>query len=527
MFVLTNAGKEDSYKKGANKMGNTTKLFNTLLTGFLAAVIIFGSTPINVIAEEVRDNQIHTTSALHEEGKIALCDGWNPVDDAKEPSESISIFLVGDSTVSPHGDRFDNWDVFREGWGQRLQPYLIEDATVINLAVSGRTSLDFVTANASVANYQRLLNEMAPGDYIFIQFGHNDQRSPNISLAGDHTVPGSFQFFLYENYVQPALDAGAQPVLVSPVVRRRFIGDLFMPEAELTAFGVASRQLAFILDLPFIDLNTLTAELYQSVGAEGTIRFHALPRGASVASLDNTHFSGIGAHYIAGELVRGILENNHEALTRFSAFIAEMRPSTPELPTPDRPILEPVKWEDGDKVWDFSKGVDYHRSVYGFEHGFIGNGISGIVSTSAMFEERQFTHMLNLGGAPQIWIDREGNTVEGAFANQANGKFFPAARFFSFQINGPSTITVYANHGGAMGQERFLNITNDATWEASTILIANGSNVQVGTFEYEGTEPATIFIYSRGSGINILTVEATNVTGAASSGNPEPAPPLG
>ncbi|MCL2558980.1 MAG: pectinesterase family protein [Turicibacter sp.] len=451
-------------------------------------------------------------------------DGWDPFGSGDEGDASVSIFLIGDSTVSPHPDTFDNWDVFREGWGERLQPYLSEEATVVNLAVSGRTSLDFVTAGASAANYQRFLNEMTAGDYVLIQFGHNDQRSPNISLEGDHTTPGSFQFFLYQHYVRPALDAGAQPVLISPVVRRRFVGDVFMPEAELMAFGEAARQLALVLDLPFIDLNAMTAELYRSVGSEGTVRFHALPRGASVASLDNTHFSAIGAHYVANELINGVLANDHEGLARLATFISDERPATPELPTPDRPILESVTWEDGDKVWDFSEGADYFRSVYGFEHGFIGNGISGIMSTSASFGDRQFTHMLNLGGAPQMWIDRDGNTVEGGFANQANDRFLPAARFFSFQVDGPSTITVYANHGGAAGQERFLDITNDVTWETSNLLIVDGADTRRGTFEYTGEEPATIFIYSRGSGINILTVEATNVTGPASSGGGEPTP---
>jgi len=427
--------------------------------------------------------------------------------------------MVGDSTMSPHpNDNFDNWDVVREGWGQRLQSYLVGGATVVNLAVSGRTSRNFITQSA--ANHRRLLDEMGAGDYLFIQFGHNDQRAPDIALEGDRLTAGSFQYYLYAHFVRPALDADARPVLFSPVVRRRFAGGVFSTEPELVAYGEAARALATALDLPFIDLNALTAELYRSRGADGTVEFHALPRGGGVGSLDNTHFSGIGAHYVAGEVVDGILLSDHVGLGGFPSLVAAARPERPTLATPDRPALEPRDWEDGDKVWGFNNGAnnDYFFSVWGFEHGFIGNGTGGIQTGSATYAgppARVFANRLALGGAPQMWFDRDGNTVEGALAPQADGRYLPAARSFRFRVAGPSEITVFANHTGSAGEERFLYITNDATRQAVRILTVDGNTVRRGAFTYDGAEPATFHVYSRASGINILTIEATNVTGPA------------
>ena len=123
-----------------------------------------------------------------------------------EKSQKRRIFLTGDSTVSPFKDPFY---IPRNGWGMKMQDFIDEDkAEVVNLAISGRSSKSFL----SERNYDVLKKYIKAGDFLFIGFGHNDEKleAARYSNAnGGKHENGSFQNYLFENYVLAARSGAA------------------------------------------------------------------------------------------------------------------------------------------------------------------------------------------------------------------------------------------------------------------------------------------------------------------------------
>ena len=138
-------------------------------------------------------------------------------------SDETNIFIVGDSTSCIYGYD-DNYALPRAGWGMYLGDFLRSKYHVEDFAMSGRSSKSFATED----NYKKLLSEMNEGDYVLIQFGHNDAKKSNendlknryTDSEGDINTEGSFKNSLYKNYIEPAERKRVQrPVLVTPIVR--------------------------------------------------------------------------------------------------------------------------------------------------------------------------------------------------------------------------------------------------------------------------------------------------------------------
>jgi lysophospholipase L1-like esterase len=221
-------------------------------------------------------------------------------------TEPVKIFLLGDSTVCEFAVD-SGYQVKRAGWGRYLQPWFVSGkAVVFNYAMSGRSSKSFT----SEAAYRRVWNEIGAGDYLFIQFGHNDEKTEDAERGTNASQPrereGSFKWYLYEKYLIPARQKGAYPVLVTPVSRRDEGGGAADSHKN---YDDAVRELAEEAGVPLIDLTQKTAELYDRVlgeeGAEGTAALFAVRNGGV---LDNTHFNGRGAREVCALLVEGIKE---------------------------------------------------------------------------------------------------------------------------------------------------------------------------------------------------------------------------
>lgn len=224
------------------------------------------------------------------------------------------IYLAGDSTMSPHSDTPATYTVPRMGWGVSLGSYFNEETTVYNEAISGRSSKSFITE----ANYEYIMDNIAEGDYFFIQFGHNDAkiedplRYTNPALGSDVTpdISPSYKWYLLENYIKPALEKGAHPVLVTSIVRRRFTGGVFQEEASHLDYVNAARELAEEAGIPLIDLYNKTKEYYTQLGEEDTKILHAYSGVGASAAIDNTHLSAYGSRVIAGLFVEEIRASN-------------------------------------------------------------------------------------------------------------------------------------------------------------------------------------------------------------------------
>ncbi|WP_294428696.1 SGNH/GDSL hydrolase family protein [uncultured Treponema sp.] len=228
------------------------------------------------------------------------------------------IFIVGDSTASPFDDPYF---IPRFGFGTKVQDYLNpKKAAVVNLAVSGRSSKNFITDAGSGKNYELLKSNIRKGDYLIIAFGHNDEKleeerytNPN----GTKEEAGSFKNSLYENYVKLAQNAGATPVLVTPIVRLNKKAEYSGATIHITNgssefpggdYPQAIRDLGAELKIVVVDQTENTKALYEKVGEEAK-KYHAMT-GSKESSLDTTHLNAYGASVVAKMLVEDLAKKD-------------------------------------------------------------------------------------------------------------------------------------------------------------------------------------------------------------------------
>ena len=219
----------------------------------------------------------------------------------------INIFIAGDSTVST----YDYSVAPRTGWGQVLGNYMNEKVLVQNRAVSGRSSKSFIDEG----RLNQILNKIQANDYLFIQFGHNDEKSDKER----HTEPfTSFHNYLTE-YIEQARNKQAFPILLTPVQRRSFDDNGVFIETH-GDYPIAMKQLAQQYDVPLIDLTTSSRILYEKLGPEASKEIFLwfkqeeninFPDGLQ----DDTHFSEYGANEIAQLVIEGIHEIKSPLIT--------------------------------------------------------------------------------------------------------------------------------------------------------------------------------------------------------------------
>ena len=165
-------------------------------------------------------------------------------------------FLCGDSTMCDYGPELAP----RTGWGQTLRA-MVEGVRVENCAASGRSSKSFIDEGRLDAIAPRL----RPGDRLFIQFGHNDEK-PDEARA---TRPQDSYPAYLERYIDTALVHGAQPVLLTPIARRHFDerGKLLSTHG---AYPDAMRALAARRGVLLLDMERATEALLRRLGPEGS-----------------------------------------------------------------------------------------------------------------------------------------------------------------------------------------------------------------------------------------------------------------
>ncbi len=203
-----------------------------------------------------------------------------------------AIYIIGDSTVE------DNTPPFR-GWGWALPKFVKEGVEVRNCALSGRSSRSFLEEGL----FKPVEEGLKAGDLLMIQFGHNDEKDDERHTDPDSTYPEHLW-----GYCSFALSRGAQPILMTPVSRRFFVGggSLLYTHGEYPA---AVRKLASEKNVPLIDLKRDSRELYLQLGEEKTAElFVRLAPGENPdfpdGHDDKTHFNAYGAETICGLVVR-------------------------------------------------------------------------------------------------------------------------------------------------------------------------------------------------------------------------------
>lgn len=198
-----------------------------------------------------------------------------------------TLFLLGDSTVC---------DQSREpyaSWGQMLTRFFDTSVAVANHAESGETYRDSIARR----RLDKVISVMKPGDFLFLQFGHNDQKQIGEGTGGPFTT---YAAELHQ-HITAAKAVGGQPVVLSPMERRGFEPDGSVTPS-LADYAESARQVAAAEHVPFIDLNALSKTLYTALGEAGSAAAFAAPEGQQ----DNTHHNNYGAWLIAACVVDGV-----------------------------------------------------------------------------------------------------------------------------------------------------------------------------------------------------------------------------
>ena len=238
---------------------------------------------------------------------------------AFKEDNKIRIFMIGDSTMANKDIRGGKLE---RGWGMMLKNFFTDDVVVDNRALNGRSSKSFIAEG----HWQKVVEQIKPGDYVFIQFGHNDEKKD----TARHTEPGSTFDDNLRRFVRETRLRGGIPVLFNSVVRRTFVKSSTAVEDDdkrdnssaglqegdtlIDTHGeylVSPKKVANEMDVPFVDANKITHDLEQGLGPEGSKSLHVWYKPGEVPSLpqgrqDNTHYNVRGAYVVAGLLVDAV-----------------------------------------------------------------------------------------------------------------------------------------------------------------------------------------------------------------------------
>ncbi len=262
--------------------------------------------------------------------------------DSAKNENAVRVYLAGDSTVKDYGASNTIG-----GWGEFIGNYFNDDVVIVNKAEGGRSTRSFMNQG----RLDEILSQARPGDYLFIQFGHNDSLMTDTAQM-EHTVllgtpdengiypvtpavkaktpqyiydfykndpypytetfypydSGTFKWY-YEQYVIKAREKGMIPVVITPVCRVFFDdeGKITPHFGEDNGYVAAVRQVAEEMDCPLIDMYEITSSLYESYGVLTTQGLHNVK---SDGSMDLTHYNKFGANLIASKMAESLKNQN-------------------------------------------------------------------------------------------------------------------------------------------------------------------------------------------------------------------------
>jgi len=214
------------------------------------------------------------------------------------------IYMAGDSTMAnkPMADNPER------GWGQLLPEFFTDRVVIENHAMNGRSTRSFIYEG----RWDSLVSKVRKGDYVVIQFGHNDE-SPQ--KTDRYCTPAEYRYNL-TRFVSDVRRKGANPILCTSVQRRKFDENGILEDTHGDYPGYV-RDLATKLNVPLIDMQKMSSRVISDAGVEGSKaiflfikpgEYKSLPNGRE----DNTHFSEYGARLMAKLFCRGLVETNNE-----------------------------------------------------------------------------------------------------------------------------------------------------------------------------------------------------------------------
>lgn len=267
-----------------------------------------------VKSEQLSDEQIKYAD-VNKDGRVDSVDALQIMEyylgeradfKANEIIASGVVWIAGDSIAAP-GNK--NRPVPQYGWGEVIGDYFTEEVTVHDNALGGRSSKSFLQDK----NYQEIMDNIKPGDYLLISFGHNDCKQDETrytSPSGSSSFEGSYKYYLKTKYIDPALAKGAVPVILSSVVRCSGRFESIYNQSH-NAWAIAAVQLsdeyrAQHINVPCIDLFNITFDHYYAIGKTTALGlYHSVDENNEP---DSTHYNEAGARWVSKIIVRQLQE---------------------------------------------------------------------------------------------------------------------------------------------------------------------------------------------------------------------------
>ncbi len=225
----------------------------------------------------------------------------------QNPPDKITVYLIGDSTIADKETK-----AYPEtGWGMPFHYFFDSTVVVDNRAKNGRSTRTFISEN----RWQPIADQLKEGDYVFMQFGHNDESKEKTDR---YTSPDEYKKNLIK-FITETRAKKANPVLLTPVTRRRFKdGKIEETHVEYSKLVV---EVAQDQKVPLIDLDTKSRGLLQRFGEEQSkLLFLQLAPGEHPnypeGKTDNTHFSELGARLVAQIVLSEIKDQKLELANR-------------------------------------------------------------------------------------------------------------------------------------------------------------------------------------------------------------------
>jgi lysophospholipase L1-like esterase len=223
------------------------------------------------------------------------------------PANVPTIYLLGDSTVADQPREPYN------SWGQMLTRFFGPGVAIANHAESGES----LRSSLAAKRLDKVMSTIRPGDYLFIQYGHNDEKEKGEGVGAFTTYKSDLKKFVADARARKAI-----PVLITPVQRRTFDKDQKITNSH-GDYPEAVRQVAKEEKVPLIDLNVMSKALYEAWGDE--------PSKRAFAPKDNTHHNNYGSYELAKCIVEGIKASRLGIAKYLIKNLPRFDPSRPDL----------------------------------------------------------------------------------------------------------------------------------------------------------------------------------------------------
>lgn len=214
----------------------------------------------------------------------------NILADEKSNTRKTTIFMAGDSTMAIKETK----DYPETGWGVPFSSFFEDDISVKNYAKNGRSTRTFISEGL----WGNIIKKIHEGDYVFIQFGHNDE---SITKKDRYTTPNEYKKNL-ARFIKETQEKGANPILLTPITRRYFSKNgKIRPTHSHYQFCM---EVGKKHDIPFIDMDLITRNYFTAIGDKASaLRFMHIPPNTHpnypFGVRDNTHTNHLGAREVA------------------------------------------------------------------------------------------------------------------------------------------------------------------------------------------------------------------------------------